>query len=284
MLRRFRDRAVYGGWASVLGAGVGFSPVRSRVLLKERMQQDLGLVRPLDYSGGQIMLHVDSLVELTTRLRSCAKEPETVAWIEKYVRGGDVVFDIGANVGVYSLVIDRHTGGEAKVFAFEPGAATFVQLTRNLALNGCLETVIPLPVAFGGETGITTFNYSSFASGSARHGMGEPVDALGKPFEPVLRQPILVYRLDDFIELFRIGVPAHMKLDVDGPELDILKGASRTLANRGVRTVMVELEPTQDAAREATTLLEGLGFELVSVHSHGEVTETSNYLFVREQG
>jgi FkbM family methyltransferase len=245
------------------------------------MSDALGVVRPLDYSGDPILLHVDSLVELTTRLRSCAKEPETVAWIEKHVKPGDVVFDIGANVGVYSFVIDRHSHGRAKVYAFEPGVATFLQLTRNVALNRCHGRVIPFPIGFGAVTGVATFNYSSLAPGAALHAVGEPINSHGHSFEPAMRQDILLYSLDDFIPTFGIELPSHIKIDVDGPELDILRGASRTLANPILRTVMIELEPTNPSSSEATGLLERAGFTLSSVRSHGTATETSNFLFVR---
>lgn len=279
----WRDRAI-GGCATIMGAAFAAAPIRARTILAESMSEGLGVVRPLDYSGDPIHLHVDSLIELTTRLRSCAKEPETVGWIETYVKPGDVVFDIGANVGVYSFVIDRHSRGRAKVYAFEPGVATFLQLTRNIALNRCDGRVIPFPVGFGAKTGVATFNYSSLAPGAARHAVGEPIDSVGRAFEPALRQHILLYSLDDFIDTFRIEPPAHIKVDVDGPELDILRGASAALANPTLRTVMIELEPTSPSSGEATRLLESAGFELASVRSHGAATETSNYLFVRNGG
>lgn len=228
------------------------------------------------------MLHVDSLIELTTRLRSCAKEPETVKWIETYVGPGDVVFDIGANVGVYSFVIDRHSKGRAKVYAFEPGAATFLQLTRNIALNGCGERIIPLAIGFGASTRLATFNYSSTVPGAALHSVDSAVDAQGRSFVPAMRQPILLYSIDDFVAEFGIERPVHIKIDVDGSELDILKGATKTLSDARLRTIMIELEPTSPSASQATGLLERAGFGLASVSNHGTVTETSNYLFVRE--
>ena len=281
-LAALRDRTT-DGYASLVGALLRSAPVRSRTILSERMAGPLATVRALDYDNGSILLHVDSLIELTTRLRSCAKEPETVKWIETFVKPGDVVFDIGANVGVYSFVIDRHTEGKARVYAFEPSASTFVQLTRNVALNHCENRVVPLPIAFGEATRLAVFNYSSTAPGAALHALDSTVDARGHSFVPAMRQPIMLFSLDDFIDRFRIEVPTHMKIDVDGPELDILRGAGRTLANGKLRSVMIELEPTSSTKAEATTLLERAGFRVESVRSHGAATETTNYLFVRDR-
>jgi len=274
-------RGAEAGYASVMGAVFRSAPVRSRAIVRERIAGDLSVVRPLDYSGNGILLHVDSVIELTTRLRSCAKEPETVRWIETFVRPGDVVFDIGANVGVYSFVIDRHLGGKAKVYAFEPGAATFLQLTRNIALNGCEDRIVPVAVGFGAETRLATFNYSSTAPGAALHAVDSTVDAHGKTFVPAMRQPIMLYSLDDFIVRFRIEQPCHMKIDVDGSELDILRGGLKTLGNPRLRTIMVELEPTSPTTVEAKQILSDAGFMMHSVASHGSATETSNFLFLR---
>jgi FkbM family methyltransferase len=270
------------GWASLLAATFAIAPARVRALANEQISGGLGLIRPLDYEGDRIMLHVDSFVELNTRTRSAAKEPETIAWIKTHVRPGDVVFDIGANVGAYSLVIDRQTDGEARTYAFEPAATTFVQLTRNIALNGCDGRVLPLAVAFGARTGLTTFNYRSTAPGAALHAIGEPRDIFGREFEPAMRQPIIVYALDEFLARFGIEQPNHIKLDVDGSELEVLKGAGQTLGGNQLRTVMVELEPTTPEASEAITLLEQAGFRLRSARSHGDPTATSNYLFIRQ--
>jgi FkbM family methyltransferase len=280
-LSRAKQR-ITAAYASALGAGVVLAPVRTRVLLRERMDGTLGLVRPLDYGDGDVLLHIDSRVELNTRLRSCAKEPETIAWIEAYVRAGDVVYDIGANVGAYSLVVDRYTGGAAKVYAFEPGAATFRQLTRNIELNGSSARVIALPIALSDGTGLGMFNYSSTEPGAARHALGMAVDSLGRAFEPAMRQYVLQFSLDEFIGTFSIESPQHVKIDVDGPELEILRGAQRTLRDSALRTVMIEVEPTTEMAAAIVALLENCGFELKMTRSHGAAQETSNYLFVRD--
>src|SRR5262245_25440744 len=84
--------------------------IRSRVILR----------CALDYPRSDIYLDVQSSDEYYLRLRSCYKEPETVEWIEKFVRENDVFYDIGANVGAYSLIASRFANGKATVYAFEP--------------------------------------------------------------------------------------------------------------------------------------------------------------------
>ena len=103
------------------------------------------LVGKLDYKPHDIWLNIQSRGEFVTRLTSCAKEPETVAWIEELVRPGDVMFDIGANVGAYSLVASKATQGEASIYAFEPAFTNYPQLCRNIMLNECSNSIVPLP-------------------------------------------------------------------------------------------------------------------------------------------
>ena len=266
--------------AGAIGGVLGALPLRIRALTKDR----LGSTGLLDYQRSPIRLVVDSEAELP-RLNSCRKEPETVAWIEQFVRPGDVVFDIGANVGAYSLVVDRATGGKCTVYAFEPSFSTFAQLSRNVALNGSSGRVFPVLVALSDVNGLVTFNYSSLEPGTARHALGESIDDQGRPFTPALTQPVLSYRMDDFVAQFSGRAPNHIKLDVDGIELKVLSGGPRTLADPGLRTVLVEVELSRPELGAIQRLLVGHGFSLHAKHPHGTREDSAaNFIFTRGTG
>jgi FkbM family methyltransferase len=261
-----------------LGAVLGALPLRVRALTRERLTS----TGPLDYPRGPIRLVVDAESELP-RLNSCRKEPETVAWIERFVRPGDVVFDIGANVGAYSLVVERATGGQCTVYAFEPSFSTYAQLSRNVALNGAQGRVIPVLVALSDVNGLVTFNYSSLDPGAALHALGDSIDNKGKPFHPALTQPVLSYRMDDFVAQFTHAVPNHVKLDVDGIEFKVLEGGRRTLADPALRTVLVEVELGRPELDAIQRLLAEHGFVEHARHPHGTGTDSAaNLIFVRE--
>lgn len=104
-----------------------------------------------------------------TRLRACRKKPWTVAWIEREIRTGDVVWDVGANVGASSLL--AACARQATGYAFEPGFATYAALCDNVALNGLGALVRPLPVALGATTTVSSRGLRSFESGAAIHAM-----------------------------------------------------------------------------------------------------------------
>src|SRR5262249_31231684 len=72
----------------------------------------------LDYLKREIFLHINSNIELKTRTRSCAKEPDLVDWIESNFKAGEVFFDVGANVGAYSLVATKFLDGDLRTYSF----------------------------------------------------------------------------------------------------------------------------------------------------------------------
>ena len=88
-------------------------------------------VGSMDYTPKRILMTADTKSQFN-RLRSNQKEPETAAWIETELRAGDVLYDIGANVGAYSLIAWAASGGQSKVYAFEASFSTFESLCRNI--------------------------------------------------------------------------------------------------------------------------------------------------------
>jgi FkbM family methyltransferase len=250
-------------------------PARLQIGIRER----LVLTKNLDYAAAPVALFVDSEIELGTRTRSCAKEPETVAWIESLIKPGDVVLDIGANVGAYSLVIAKRLPRQCRVFAFEPSYANFVQLNRNILLNDCSNEIVPLSIALSDTTELTTFHLRSTAPGAALHSLGD-----GGP-ESVAHGATLsalAFRLDDFLALFGLPTPHHLKIDVDGAELRVLRGAPRVLMNPALRSVLVEVDSGTADAPAVLDVLTAAGLSLRSRHEHAGST-VANCVFTRRR-
>jgi FkbM family methyltransferase len=272
------NRAVDRILASAAVGGLQACSLRVRVLTRELLSGTRGR---LDYDRAPIDVFLSSEAELA-RLRPCLKEPETVAWIEDCVRPGDVLFDVGANIGAYSLVADRATGSQCRIYAFEPSFSTYAQLCRNIALNGCAGRIVPLLVALSDTNGLLPFNYSSLDPGSAMHALGESVDSLGRPFQAAFVQPVPGYRMDDLITHLSLPSPTHIKLDVDGVELKVLRGAAGVLAHPRLRSVMVEVEPTRPDLVGIERVLGESGFTVHARYPHGAAADsTTNVLFTR---
>jgi len=214
--------------------------------------------RKLDYEHADIYLRVTTKGELV-RLRGCAKEPFTIQWIHSRIRAGEVLYDIGANVGVYSLVAAKKPGGGARVFAFEASYASVASLCENILLNDLGAQITPLPIALADATAMNVFSLRDLRAGAARHALGYDPPEDGPT---VYQQPVLMFALDDLIERFQLPLPAHIKLDVDGGELAVLRGAARTLTSPALRSMLVEVSTDQSGA--VTDLLEGHGLRLDS--------------------
>jgi FkbM family methyltransferase len=186
----------------------------------------------IDYEGTEVLIGVTSRAEIMSRLRPVAKEPWTVRWLEQTGRPGDVFYDIGANVGSYSLIA---AALRLRVVAFEPGYASYAALCDNIVLNRRESTITPLPAVLAERTGLATLGYSDVVAGAAEH----TLDPAG---EAAYRQPVLAYRLDDLVDQFGLPPPALLKVDVDGAEASVLAGGVRTLAEEGLRSVLVEID------------------------------------------
>ncbi len=239
----------------------------------------------LDYDRRPIRLGVTSAIEYHTRLHSCKKEPETVAWIEQTFSPGDVFYDIGANVGAYTLVSAVYWGERVRVVAFEPSAVNYARLVRNLILNRFDRQVISLPVALTKATGLDTFHYENLTSGGALHILGDGASSKDKGFSPKASCSVMAFDLDTLINLLGLPRPTHIKLDVDGTELQVLEGAGQTL--QGVQSLLVECDDAQPDPARIRTLLKGCGLREEAVYpfryaeSNPQFRTISNVLFCR---
>ena len=218
------------------------------------------LVR-LDYDKQDISLLVTSEIERERRALTCAKEPWTVDWLERYVREGDVLYDVGANVGVFSLIAARQCG--AHVYAFEPGYANYSRLCDNIVLNGCDDTIVALPFALSDRRGLSAMRYRSVEPGGSRHRL-ETGDWTARKdpdkLQSQYRQPICAFRMDDAMRLLHLPAPVHVKIDVDGAEDRVLRGGLDTLNLASLRSILIEVERGQWDA--VTAMLAGVRFTL----------------------
>ena len=203
---------------------------RSMVGLKNQAQFKRGGINwNLDLSQG-----IDFAIFLLGRF-----ELETIKTYKKYVAPGSVVLDIGANIGAHTLPLAKMVGETGKVIAFEPTDYAFGKLKKNLSLNGALASRVTaiqaLLVAILSEEIPETIP-SSWPLGriSDNEGVSHPIH--GGTFNTLIGAvPI---RLDDWFEKNPVDRIDFIKMDVDGYEIGVLEGASRTLAKHHPVIVM----------------------------------------------
>ena len=232
-------------------------------------------VVPLDYARHPVRLLVTSPMERKWRARSCQKEPWTVTWIEESMNEGGVLYDVGANVGAFSLIAAKVCARRGTVVAFEPGFASYAHLCANIILNRCEPIIVPVPLALGSASGLGRFRYLTLDPGQSRHDFRQNAWVADEAATTKrYLQPVLTMTLDSVIQTFALPQPHHLKVDVDGGEIDVLHGAAETLRNPALRSILIEIDESQ--SEPVMTLLNGSGFALDRTHKGKHRKETAS--------
>lgn len=175
-------------------------------------------------------------------------EPEVFKFLKQAIGHDDVIFDVGAYIGIYSIILSRYLGENGKIFAFEPAPGAVDLLTEHLKLNDVREKVEVLPYGVGSEYGrgrlLARCEHIQNSFSSASTGDNAEADTV----------EVQVVSLDGFCKERSIH-PTWVKVDTEGWELPVLRGAVNLFSeNRDVRFV-VEMHPYawQTAGYDAET-------------------------------
>lgn len=214
-------------------------------------------IQTLDYPGSKIQMHVENDIEATFRAQACAKEPWTVAAIEKMPPGSWFI-DVGANVGSYTLL---SVARGLSVLAFEPSVPNFYQLFRNLALNNWLDRAMLVWAAAGATNSTEWFHYADLRTGAANHVLGG-----GERKRTFHKQRVPIFTLDTFMGLIDAPVPILLKVDCDGGEAEVFKGATGLLADPRLSGIVCEMQPTEE--KDLVAQLASAGWKLSARTDH----------------
>lgn len=175
-------------------------------------------------------------------LNQRAYEPSFYQAFVRAIEPGMTVLDIGAHIGIFTLGAAKRVGQIGRVYAFEPAPETAAILTRHAALNGWQDRVQVIPAVVSDVDGIVPFyvyGLSMAASMSRKN-----VEALN-PENPehALKVEIPLLSLDQFCHQNDIK-PQVLKIDVEGAELLVLRGA-KTLLSKERLSIWCEVHPRQ---------------------------------------
>ena len=220
----------------------------------------------IPFVGGTSLFARRGMTGATGNWYAGLHEAEDMAFCLHLLRAGDLFVDVGANVGSYTVLAAGAC--RAEVVAVEPSAETRAALRSNVALNGIEGRVEIHAVGLGAAEGEMRL---SLGRGPMNRALADGDDA---PSETV---PI---RTLDAILGGR--APALLKIDVEGGEADVLKGAAEALASPGLRAVIAEANDAGAVGR----LLAEHGFVPASYDPHarrlGPPVPGANALFVRD--
>ena len=186
------------------------------------------------------------------------KEPCTLEWIATIERD-EILFDVGANVGMYTIWAAATRG--ARVYAFEPESQNYAVLNRNILLNNLHDQVKAFCVGLSDKQEFTDLHMAGMVAGGSCHAVGEALDYKHEPLTVGFRQGCVAFRLDDLLESGRLPVPQHIKIDVDGIEAKVVAGAERMLREPGLKSLLIEVNPALEDHREMVRTLNAIGFQ-----------------------
>jgi FkbM family methyltransferase len=202
-------------------------------------------------------------------------EPHQLVFCERFVRPGDVVLDVGAHVGVVTLIAASATGPSGEVHAFEPVPGNFRSLEANVRLNG-FENVVLNRAAVGAEEGEISLGLpdvvpdSGSGSTSAMYTAGGEVRTVTAP----------VVSLDLYVEEHTGDRPIRLlKIDVEGLEQAVLEGFARRLASAPPSAILLEvnldlLHRHGFRAEDLFSLLRDAGYRLLQPTAMGKLRES----------
>lgn len=192
-----------------------------------------------------------------------------LALFERLIRPGDVVYDIGANIGYYARFILEHLPA-SRLVCFEPMRANVALLRANIELGGHAERAVVLPLALADADGQAELQVDDMADGSAvlsEVSRGEAAEGRRvRGLAPIV-ETVPTRALDGLIAEQSLPPPSVMKIDTEGAEAIVLRGARRTLQERRPRLIIA----THGADRLAAVveLLAPLGYACHGLHADG---------------
>ena len=209
------------------------------------------------------------------------------AAIARLVHEGDLAFDVGANIGKYSVLLSRICGQSGRVWAFEPVPDTYWRLRETLALNRC-DNVTTVQAAMCHKSGKIDINlFAPEYCGWNSIGLPEMITPTGKRVSPDKSVEVPSLTIDEFCDSNGIDKIDFLKVDVEGFEAHVFQGAARMLREHRVGCVCFEvskapLKASATSSRAIFEILESFGYRAYGFdesHSkfYGPVQDTDEY-------
>ncbi|MFH1673049.1 MAG: FkbM family methyltransferase [Pseudomonadota bacterium] len=186
--------------------------------------------------GGRIRIDFEFLRDLYTIVMG-GWEIQNLTVMKQLLRPGGIVLDIGAHAGHFTILAASTVGAGGMVYSFEPAPANFKRLCENIRLNRFQAHVEAFPLAISDHPGVVEFyddggtagtEYSMFPHRHGEHGIAFSVQAQS---------------LDHFAEEYELFSVNFIKIDTEGAELAVLRGAENILRKNPGISLLIELHP-----------------------------------------
>lgn len=193
-------------------------------------------------------------------------EPDLVECIRKTVSSGDYVIDVGSGFGFYTKILADSVGSSGKVLAFEPDQTNFIRTRNCFALDATSapsnECVVVKNLAVSSNNGYSKLLIDG--RNPANHRLQDSDNVEGISVQTVT--------LDSEVESF--GLPSFVKIDVQGNELEVLRGATKLIA-RHKTNFLIEFDPENDGEllQQIWDLMTNRGYEAFEVSNRATLLQ-----------
>ena len=239
-------------------------------ILDKFIEQSMQIIKEVKYNACLLKFTTPNAINRFRASSFATKEPETLEWIDSFPNGS-VVWDVGANVGIFSCYAAKHK--KCSVFAFEPSVFNLELLARNISINNLQDMVVVVPLALTDKLDINSFNLSSTDWGGALSTFKEDYGHDGKKMPCVFRYRTIGIGMQNAVDFFKIPIPEYIKIDVDGIEHLILKGGVNIL--RFVRSILIEVnDDFKEQDTNVRKILTSSGF-ILNEKRHSDIVKNN---------
>ena len=215
------------------------------------------------------------------------KEPETLEWIDSFQKKKFIFWDIGANIGLYSIY-NSLKNKNSKTICFEPSTSNLRILSRNISINnlGNNIRIFPIPLT-NKENKFLTMKENQFIEGGALNTFGENFNFEGKKFNSPHKYQLFGTSINYLLKNNLLAEPDYIKIDVDGIEHLILESANKYLSSKKIKSISIEInENFTQQYKEVLKILSLHKFKILhkknnskKLNLQGQFSNTFNYIF-----
>ncbi len=221
-----------------------------------------------------IKLNADNYV---THFRSTLfflKEKEVRFFIDKYLEKNSIFFDIGANIGIFSLYSAIRKN--ADVYSFEPEYSNLSLLKENIINSELTDKIFPYSLAIGNKSSITNLHVADFTPGAAVSSISNnEIDITDEGFDVIWKEGVMEITLDKVCESLKI-TPEMIKIDTDGNEKNVLLGSENTLKNEKLKFIIMEKPSNQEKLEFCNNCLKKFNF------NETQISDKRNSFWIRK--
>ncbi len=239
-----------------------------RIFLDQISKENMSSIRKINHKNHTFFFSTPNILNNFRAMTFSSKEPETLEWIDR-MPIGEVFWDIGANVGLYSIYAAKTK--KCIVYSFEPSVFNLELLSRNIYLNKLQNKITIIPLPLSDHLKKNSLIMSNTDWGGAMSTFGENYGHDGKKINKKFQFSTIGISIDEIVRLLKVPIPKYLKIDVDGIEQLILKGAKKNLSQ--IKSILIEVNDDFIEQRDSVSqILQNAGFKLKE-KKHSEMFE-----------